>query len=122
MATQEKSDSTKTLIELNDEMENYFKSTIIPQLFVDADLVLRKFTPPAMKQFNIKKTDVDRPIEEIVDNIRYSTIIEDIKEVIKTGEILEKEIQTTDLSWFQLNTLPYIIQKEKKTNGVIITF
>ncbi|WP_237144451.1 hypothetical protein [Pontibacter pamirensis] len=39
----------KELIELNDELENYFRNTIIPQLFVDADLVLRKFTPPAMK-------------------------------------------------------------------------
>ncbi|HEX8549869.1 MAG TPA: ATP-binding protein [Cytophagaceae bacterium] len=122
MSTKERSDSQKTLIELNEEMENYFKCTIIPQLFVDANLILRRFTPPAMKQFNFKSTDVDRPIEEIVDNIKYSTIIEDIKEGISTGEILEKEIQTTDLSWYQLNVLPYIIQKEKKTNGVIITF
>ena len=122
MSTKEKSDSTKTLIELNEEMENYFKCTIIPQLFVDANLVLRRFTPPAMKQFDFKSTDVDRPIEEIVDNIKYSTIIEDIKQVINTGDILEKEIQTTDLSWYQLNILPYIIQKERKTNGVIVTF
>ena len=98
MSTKENSDSQKTLIELNEEMENYFKSTIIPQLFVDANLVLRRFTPPAMKQFNFKNTDVDRPIEEIVDNIKYSTIIDDIKEVIETGELLEKEIQTTDQS------------------------
>ncbi len=36
----------KELIELNDELENYFKNTIIPQIFVDAHLILRKFTPP----------------------------------------------------------------------------
>ncbi|MGZ5133536.1 MAG: response regulator, partial [Flavitalea sp.] len=34
-------------------LENYFTNTIIPQLFVDADLILRKFTPPAMKQFRL---------------------------------------------------------------------
>lgn len=47
---QSKSEQISTLIELNDELENYFRNTIIPQLFVDAQLILRKFTPPAMKQ------------------------------------------------------------------------
>ena len=118
----EKTEEVETLIELNEDLENYFHSTVIPQLFVDANLILRKFTPPAMKAFNLKETDVDRPIEQIGDNIRYSTLIEDIKKVIDTNQILEKEIQTTDFRWYQLDILPYIVQKEKKTNGVIITF
>ncbi|MBC8034279.1 MAG: HAMP domain-containing histidine kinase, partial [Chitinophagaceae bacterium] len=37
-------------------------------------------------------------------------------------EILEKEIQTTDKRWYQMNIIPYVIMKSKKTNGVIITF
>lgn len=118
----EKTEDIETLIELNEDLENYFHSTVIPQLFVDANLILRKFTPPAMKAFNLKKTDIDRHIEQIGDNIRYSTLIEDIKKVIETNEIIEKEIQTTDYRWYQLDILPYIVQKEKKTNGVIITF
>ncbi|GAA4430521.1 hypothetical protein GCM10023188_17250 [Pontibacter saemangeumensis] len=112
----------KELIELNDELENYFRNTIIPQLFVDADLILRKFTPPAMKQFNLAGCHIGRPMEELIDNIRYSTIIENISEVIKSGEIFEKEIQTTDLRWFQMNIIPYLIKRGNRTNGVIITF
>lgn len=50
----------KKLIKLNDELENYFRNTIIPQLFVDRDLILRKFTPPAMKQFSLKTGDVGK--------------------------------------------------------------
>lgn len=112
----------KELIELNDELENYFRNTIIPQLFVDANLILRKFTPPAMKQFSLAPEHIGRPMEEMIDNIRYSTIIENIHEVIDTGEILEKEIQTTDRRWFQMNIIPYLVEKESRTNGVIITF
>jgi two-component system, OmpR family, phosphate regulon sensor histidine kinase PhoR len=41
------------LTQLNEDLENYFRNTIIPQLFVDADLILQKFTPPAMKQFSV---------------------------------------------------------------------
>jgi len=110
------------LIELNDELENYFRNTIIPQLFVDSNLILRKYTPPAMTQFNLSPGNIGMPLEELIDNIKYSNIIEDIHHVINIGEIFEKQIQTTDLRWFRMNIIPYIIQKENKTNGVIITF
>lgn len=117
-----KNEQISALIELNEELENYFGNTIIPQLFVDAHLILRKFTPPAMKQFKLKKDDIGRPLAEVTDNFRFPTIIENIQHVIDSGEILEKEIQTTDFRWFQMNILPYLIRKENKANGVIITF
>ena len=110
------------LTELNDELENYFRNTIIPQLFIDGDMVLQKFTPPAMKQFSLQLTDVGRPIEDIKENFRFPSIIENIKSVTESNEILEKEIQTTDLRWYQMNIIPYVRQKDKSTNGVIITF
>ncbi len=112
----------KKLIKLNDELENYFRNTIIPQLFVDSNMILRKFTPPAMKQFTLKADDVGKNIHDIKDNFRFPTIVENIEQVIKSNEILEKEIQTTDLRWYQMNIIPYVIAKTKKTNGVIITF
>ena len=112
----------EVLIELNTELENYFKNTIIPQLFVDANLILRKFTPPAMKQFNFSPKDLGQPFEDLVDNIRYSVIVDDVNEVMATGEIMEKEIQTNDFRWFQMNIIPYLVAKHNTTNGVIITF
>src|SRR5690554_6478157 len=119
MASPSKSQNQKIqdLIELNDELENYFRNTIIPQLFVDANLILRKFTPPAMKQFEFSPDDLGKPFENLVDNIRYAVIVDDVKEVIETGEIMEKEIQTTDSRWFQMNIIPYFMEKHNKTNG-----
>ncbi len=114
--------SKPQLRELNEDLENYFANTIIPQLFVDADFILRKFTPPAMKQFALTNADIDRDIHHVVDNIKYPTLIENITEVIKSCKTFEKEVQTTDNRWFQMNILPYIIRKENRTNGVIITF
>ncbi|MBR0571710.1 PAS domain-containing protein [Microvirga sp. STS03] len=116
------SKTIQQLIELNDELENYFRNTIIPQLFVDANLILRKFTPPAMKQFSFTPEHIGRPMQEMVNHIRYSTIVENINSVIESGEIFEKEIQTTDRRWFQMNIIPYLIKKENRANGVIITF
>lgn len=118
----DKDQQIKQLTEQNDDLENYFRNTIIPQLFIDADLILRKFTPPAMKQFNLSADDIGRPIYDVVNNFRFPSIIENISHVIDTTEILEKEIQTTDLRWYQMNILPYVKKKENKINGVIITF
>lgn len=62
---QSKNEQISALIELNEGLENYFSNTIIPQLFVDADLVLRKFTPPAMKQFRLRPGNIGMPITEV---------------------------------------------------------
>ena len=106
----------------NELLENYFENTIIPQLYLDNDLILRKFTPPAMKQFTLSLSDIGKSALDLKDNIRYPTFIENIEEVINSRKSLEKEIQTTDMKWFQMNILPYHIRKTNKTNGVIITF
>jgi two-component system phosphate regulon sensor histidine kinase PhoR len=119
---EDKSQKIDTLIALNEELENYFRNTIIPQLFIDANFILRKFTPPAMKQFKLDHSDIGKSFIHIKDNFRFPNIIENINQVIETGELLEKEIQTTDMRWFQMNILPYLIGKENKTNGVIMTF
>lgn len=107
---------------LNFDLANYFSNTIIPQLFIDSDLILRIFTPPAMKQFSLSHKDINRSIEDVKDNIKYPTVVENIKEVISTGSVLEKEVQTTDGKWFEMNIQPYTEHEEGRINGVIVTF
>jgi two-component system phosphate regulon sensor histidine kinase PhoR len=75
-----------------------------------------------MKQFSLSNDDLGKSIHDVKDNIRFPSIVENIQQVIDCNEILEKEIQTTDHRWFQMNIIPYIAQKDNKANGVIITF
>lgn len=114
--------AVQELIEHNDELESYFRNTIFPQLYVDGSLKLQKFTPPAMKQFDLSVQDIGKHISDIKDNFRYPAIIENIGHVINSNKILEQEIQTTDMRWYQMNIIPYVTTKSKKTNGVIISF
>ncbi|WP_286761520.1 ATP-binding protein [Salegentibacter sp. UBA1130] len=110
------------LRKLDFDLANYFSNTIIPQLFVDADMVLRIFTPPAMAQFSLSYDDIGKNIKQVEDNIRYPTFVNNIQEVMTTSEIFEKEIQTTDGNWFQMNIIPYVDHERNEINGVIITF
>jgi two-component system phosphate regulon sensor histidine kinase PhoR len=119
---QDKNQQTGPLIELNEELEDYFHNTLIGQVFVDANLILRKYTPRAMKQFNLKDDFMGMHLAEIKETFSYPKIIEHISAVLATSEIFENKIQTIDGSWYEINMLPYHVRKENKTNGVIITF
>lgn len=121
MSEAQKKDA-RQLRKLDFDLANYFSNTLIPQLFIDANLILRIFTPPAMKQFDLSFDHVGRSIHDVKDNIRYPTIVQNIEEVIAENINLEKEIQTTDGNWFDMNIVPYIEHEKNCTNGVIITF
>lgn len=112
----------RQLRKLKVDLANYFSNTLIPQLFVDADLILRIFTPPAMKQFSLTYNHVGKSIFDIKDNLRYPYMVEDIENVIESNSSIEKEVQTTDGNWFQMNIVPYMEHEENRVNGVIITF
>ncbi len=111
----------KELLELNDDLNNYFRSNINGQLFVNKDLLLMKFSPGTVKQINLLPTDIGRPLSHISTNIKFETIIDDIKQVIDKGSIITKEIESNNGKWYQIMTMPYIQQTDNKS-GAIITF
>jgi two-component system, OmpR family, phosphate regulon sensor histidine kinase PhoR len=110
------------LVALNEEFENYFRNTIIPQLYIDADLILRKFSPPSNIHFKLTAEDIGKSINDIPSLAQLPELVDRIIEVIKNKNDVEEEIQTNDKRWFQMNILPYIIKKQNRTNGVVITF
>ncbi len=112
----------KELQEINDDLNNYFRSNINGQLFVDNDMKLMKFSPGAVKQINLRESDVGRPISHISTNIKLATITEDIKKVLVEGNIITKEIETNSGQWYQVMTMPYIRLSDNMRSGAIITF
>jgi len=112
----------RELAEINDDLNNYFRSNLNGQLFVNRDLLLMRFSPGTVKHINLLESDIGRPITNISTNIKFETIEEDIKEVIKNGGIISKEIEANNGRWYQLMTMPYIQGVDNTTNGAIITF
>jgi len=112
----------KELLEINDDLNNYFRSNINGQLFIDNDLRLMKFSPGTVKQINLLETDIGRPLSNISTNIKFETIIEDVKKVLADGCVITKEVETNNGKWYQVMTMPYIQQADHKNSGAIITF
>lgn len=112
----------KELAELNDDLNNYFKGTLNGQIYVDKNLIIRKFTPSAIKQVNLKESDVGRPLGDISTNIKFSILEDEIKQVIAASVPQEQEIQTNNNKWYQMMIIPYIRQQDNEKDGAIITF
>jgi two-component system CheB/CheR fusion protein len=112
----------KELMEINDDLNNYFRSNVNGQLFINKDLLLMKFSPGTVKQINLLETDIGRPLSNITTNIKFETLIDDIKKVLHTGEVITKEIETNNGKWYQVMTMPYVRQSDQMNSGAIITF
>jgi two-component system CheB/CheR fusion protein len=112
----------KELLEINDDLNNYFRSNVNGQLFINNELQLMKFSPGTVKQINLLDSDVGRPLSNISTNIKFETIIEDIKHVLAEGSVITKEIETNNGKWYQIMTMPYMQQADNKRTGAIITF
>jgi two-component system CheB/CheR fusion protein len=112
----------KELIVLNDDMDNYFRSNLNGQLFVDKDLLLKKFSPAAIHHINLRESDLGRPIHNITTNIRSSTMEQDIKSVISTGQPVSREVEAQNGNWYQMMIMPYIRQSDEQQDGAIISF
>ncbi|MGZ3998732.1 MAG: PAS domain-containing protein, partial [Flavisolibacter sp.] len=102
-------------------LNNYFRSTELAQIFVDNDLRIRKFNPTAVKMVNLIETDVGRPIDHISTNIKDSSLVDDINNVIKTSVVVEKEVFLTSGRASLMRILPYIRQ-DNATDGAVVTF
>jgi two-component system CheB/CheR fusion protein len=111
----------KELIELNDDLNNYFRSTEIGQVFIDKNLKIRKFNPASVQFVNLIETDIGRPIEHISNNIKQSNLIEDIYKVLRSNNIIEKEIELSNQRISLMRILPYV-KKDNQTDGAVISF
>jgi two-component system CheB/CheR fusion protein len=110
------------LTESNDDLNNYFRSNKNGQLFVDRQLLLKKYSPGTVKHVNIRESDIGRPLSNITTNIKLTTLIEDIREVIITGETITREAESSDGRVYQVMTMPYVRQNSQETDGAIVSF
>lgn len=109
------------LTRANDDMKNLFNSTEIATIFLDKDLNIRNFTPEASILIKIRKSDVGRPISDIVSNIRYENLENDLKEVLDRLVLKETEVQTNEGKWYLMRILPYKTS-EDVIDGVVVSF
>jgi len=109
---------------LNADMDNLLDSTRIGTVFLDKNLIIRKFTPAIREHFHLVKQDIGRSIENFVANFgirRRKTIVDNIKSVMETGQVFEKRIKSKSGRYFLQRISPFVTGQDK-IDGVVITF
>ncbi len=109
------------LSQTQDDMNNLFNSTEIATIFLDNDLNIRRFTKEATYIIKMIESDVGRPLSDIVSNLKYDDLMEDIKKVMEKVIYKEMELETADGEWFQIRIMPYKTSNNV-IDGVVITF
>ncbi len=108
--------------ELNADMENLFSSTEIATIFLDHDLVIKRFTPRASDVFYLREGDKGRPLAELGSVLERPTdLLEVCRQVLKDYQQVELEAATQDGRAFLSRVLPYI-GIDGEVQGAVLTF
>ncbi|MBN2864825.1 MAG: PAS domain-containing protein [Thiotrichales bacterium] len=106
----------------NNDMNNLLAGTGIGTLFIDYKLNIMRYTPAATKIINLIESDIGRPVSHLVSNLEnYSTLMEDINEVLKTLIPIEREVMTHLGKWYLLRIQPYRTL-ENVIEGAVFSF
>ncbi len=106
----------------NNDMNNLLAGTGVGTVFVDHQLRILRFTPPATKIINLILSDMGRPVGHIVSNLMgYERLVADAQEVLDTLVPKEVEVQTRSGGWYTMRILPYRTL-DNVIEGVVISF
>lgn len=108
------------LTTLNNDINNLLANTRIGTLYLDVDLLVRKFTPEITRVLNVLDVDIGRPVKHISLNCHYKNFFNDINSVIDNLEPIEREVMSYNRNWFLVKIQPYR-HEDRSIHGVLIT-
>lgn len=110
------------LASLNADMDNLLKSTEIGTIFLDREMRIRKFTPSIREHFNLRDSDINRPIHHFSNNFdQTDQTFELVQHVLDTGKPVERELQSRKGNWFLKRITPYY-DNNNLIDGAVISF
>jgi two-component system CheB/CheR fusion protein len=106
----------------NSDLRHLFQSTEIPTIFLDRNLVIRTFTPPVTKIFNLIPGDRGRPLTDIVSRIEYPDLESDIRAVFDRGEAIERAASLAGGNAHYLSRILPYRRNDNIIDGAVVTF
>jgi two-component system CheB/CheR fusion protein len=104
-----------------DDITNLLNSTEIATVFVDEKLRIKRFSREATRIINLIESDVGRPLEHQVTKLEYEGLIADLQQVLDQLVPVEREVRTTDETWYMMRIMPYR-SMDNRIQGCVVTF
>ena len=106
---------------MNDDLQNLITSSDIATIFVDRNLLIKRFTPKAASIFNLIDSDIDRPLLDITHKLDYPMLEDDAVEMLKTLKLIERPVSSIDGRHYLAQIRPYRTS-DNYIDGVVLTF
>ena len=109
------------LANANSDLHNLMNAAAIATVFLDRDLRITRYTPPAVDLFNLIPTDIGRPLSDLKHRLDYPDLEKDAKGVLKDLVPAVREVGKVGPGWFLARLLPYRTLDDH-IGGVVLTF
>lgn len=105
----------------NDDILNLFNSTQIATLFLDNQLLIKRYAEPARRIFRLIPSDVGRPLSDLTNQLEHPSLLDDCKAVLQSLRPKAAEVRTRDGHSFLMRIMPYRTA-DNAVDGVVATF
>ena len=105
----------------NSDLHNLMGATAIATIFLDRELRIMRFTPPAVGLFAIISSDLGRPLADLQHRLVYPQLLSDAKTVLQQLVPIEHEVGEVGGGLFLARILPYRTTDDHIA-GVVLTF
>jgi two-component system CheB/CheR fusion protein len=114
----------KTVEELDrasTDQKNLYDATEIAAVFLDGDMGITNFTPAAASFFNLRESDLGRPLTDLAGALHYPEMEELVRQVFRSGEPIERR-QTAEAEDTRhlVRLMPYR-NRDDAIVGVVVT-
>ena len=106
---------------MQNDMKNLLDNTHIGTVFLDENLIIRRFTREATHIYRLVASDVGRPLSDIKSTINGEELLIKAQSVLETLTPIEQEVRTDNGAWFLLRIQPYRTL-DNIIEGVVMTF
>lgn len=107
--------------DMQNDMKNLLDSINIGTIFLDTQLIIRRFTRDAVKLYRLIPKDIGRPLADISSHIHSVDLLVPAQEVLDMLIPQEVELCTVSGDWFLARLAPYRTL-DNVISGVVMTF
>jgi two-component system CheB/CheR fusion protein len=110
---------------IQDDMTNLLDSIATGMIFLDNQMLIRRYTPEAVRLYRLRLTDIGRPLSDITSNIQGEDVGLNLRlsmqSVLDTLIPFESDVLTIDGTWYLTRIQPYRTL-DNVIAGVVLTF
>jgi two-component system CheB/CheR fusion protein len=106
---------------MQNDMKNLLDNTSIGTVFLDENMLIRRFTREAAQLYRLVATDVGRPLNDIKSNLEGEELLSKAQAVLESLVPFEQEVHIQNGAWFLVRIQPYRTL-DNVIEGVVLTF